>query len=229
MASWKKLHQPIQEEIQMQERMKESIVVLLIFAAMASLIQAKIPRVQWAHRVNIRWTTGMYCFPQDLMPWTTWHLYKLQHLHFGKGGDGADNKVWLPKGRGSRWLIRAGFTSTYSFPPAAVKALHLFSKCASHSTLSCSLHQYQGIPGGILLSEELWFCCFSWTCVFVLAPWSNQMCPGLCEPRPEKFIGLVYWYNQWFFTMHCSSPVVGLLFHCTFGNICGSPHALWPG
>lgn len=174
-AFWKKWHQPIQDEIQMQERMIESIVVLVIFAAMASLTQERILRVQWAHRVNISWTTEVYCFPQGLMPWTTWHLYKLQHMHFGKGGDGADNKVWLPKGRGSR-LIREGFTSTSSFPPAGEKALHLFSKCRN-------LQWLHPPP----------FCCFSWTCVFTLSLWSNQMSPGLCESPPEKFIGLVYW------------------------------------
>lgn len=184
----------------------QSIVVLLILAVMASLIPERILRVQWAHRVNISWTTGVYCFPQGLMPWTT-KLYKLQHMHFGKGGDG----VWLPKGRGSK-LMREGLTSTYYFPPAGKKALHLFSKCRNLQWLHPPL-----------------FCCFSWKCIFTLPPWGNQMFPGLCESPPEKFIGLVTGIISDFFTTHLSSPVVGHFFFCTFGNICVSPPALWPG
>lgn len=84
----------------------------------------------------------------------------------------------------------------------------------SDSTLHFSLHQYQGTPEGILMSEELSSRCFSWTCVFTFPPWSNQMSPGLCE-SPEKCIGLVCWYNQWF------------LYNVSFKSSSGAFHFLY--
>lgn len=216
----------------MQERVIESTVVLLLFAVMASLIQEGILRVQWAHRVNISWTTEVSAlFPQDVVPCATWHLYKLRHMHFGKGGDGADNKVWLPKGRDSRQLMREGCTSTYSFPPAGEKALHLFSKYRNLQSLHPALlappvpgisRRHFAVWGAMLLLLLLGMC-------FYTPPRSNQMSPGLCDSPPEKFIGLVYWYNQWFLYNTSFKPSGGAFFLCTFGNICGSPPALWPG
>lgn len=68
----------VQNEIQMQARMMEYVIVLLIFAVMAQLIQESILKVQWAHKVNISWTTeASILFPQDVMSCATWHRYRL--------------------------------------------------------------------------------------------------------------------------------------------------------
>lgn len=133
---------------------------------MVWLIQERILRMQWAHTVNISWTTETsVLFPQDVMSCATWHLYRLQHVRLGKGGAGADNEVCLPKGRGSRRLMRGGSASTYSFPPVGGKCTAPLQSmwksavappCTAHSTGTnklqkafCCLRSYAGaaVPG----------------------------------------------------------------------------------
>lgn len=89
----------------------------------------------------------------------------------------------------------------------------------SHSTLYCSLYQYQK---AFLLFEELHLCCCSWMCIFILPSWSNQMLPWPVQLFSWKILRSSVLVQQWLL-YNISFKFSGLGFSCcTFGNVCGS-------
>lgn len=150
---------------------------------------------------------------------------------FCEEGTGARNEECLPKGRGSRQLMRGGSTSMYSFPPIGKSVLHLFSRCRDLQSLHPVL-----LTLPVLMSSRRHFAVWGdmplllFLGVHFYTPFMKQSDASLaCMSSLEKFLGPVNSRKQWFiYYKSVRSAFFGFFssVHLEMSVFCVPPHQL---